>query len=74
METNKVRAVEMPDGSYIRVDDCGSFIDASVITKDGKEELLVSIGYDADEGLRVLVYDAKHEEPVYIHKADTASK
>lgn len=74
METNKVRAVEMPDGSYIRVDDCGNFIDASVINKDGREDLLVSIDYDKDKGLRVLVYDSEHEEPIYTHKVDTTRK
>ena len=79
IEIQKAIVMRLPDGSYIQIaryDD--NYIDGNEQTQkwmsvdisrvypDKKEELLASVDFDNTMGLRTLVFDSAHEDPIFI--------
>lgn len=70
MHVGTIRAMTLPDGSYIEIEDYEGkdtpwrSVDITLVRADGKRELLNSIDFDDVHGLRTLIYDAVHCEPV----------
>jgi len=80
-------AFYLPDGSYIKTETHSGDVNAHesdernwdaldvyLIDRDGKKDLLCSVDYEDQKGLRVLVYDEESEEPVYKHPADIGTE
>lgn len=75
----------LPDGSYFQaVSSSGEVgahesdtrqwtaMDVHLIRPDGRDILLCSADYEKRKGLRILIHDEEHEEPVYEHLAFSA--
>lgn len=84
LKVERAIAFTLPDGSYIKVETTGtgregaeagpddwSALDVTLVRKDESESLLCGIEYDTQKGLRTLVYDDKHENPVFIKTQNT---
>lgn len=78
MEVDKAKAFRLPDGSYIKMETSEGDVnaskrrerswrtlDVSLVRPSGIEEVLCCFDYEGRKGLRVLVYDEEHEEPVF---------
>lgn len=71
MKVEKAKMFHLPDGSYIRVETSESDAkhwrasDLHLILPDGRDILFCGIEYEDRLGLRVLLFDEEHEEPVH---------
>lgn len=83
LKVERAIAFTLPDGSYIKVETTGtgregaeagpddwSALDVTLVRKDESESLLCSVEYDKQKGIRTLVYDDEHENPVFIKDAE----
>lgn len=69
MQVDKAKAFQLPNGAYIKVSseegvDWKS-LDVSLVGPCGKEQILCSVDYEKRNGLRTIVFDEEHEDPVY---------
>lgn len=78
MQIEKARAFYLPDGSYLKVETFGDenggarikengwrSMDVRLIRPDGKDALICAVEYDREKGLRTLLFDEEHDEPIY---------
>ena len=78
LEVQKAIAMRLPDGSHIKIETFdGKYadgnnrnrpwmsIDISRVWPDKKEVLLASVDYDESKGLRTLVFDKTHADPIF---------
>lgn len=79
LKVEKAIAFTLDDGSHIQISTDGNgkegrpigreewkALDISLVSEDGKEEILCSVEYDGRLGLRTLVFDKEHRDPVFI--------
>ena len=81
LKVEKAIAFTLDDGSHIQIRTDGNgeegrpmrredwkALDVSLVTADGKEEVLCSVEYDGRIGLRTLVFDKEHRDPVFVQE------
>ena len=87
MEIDKAKAFRLPDGCYLKMqtsegrvnanekdDRNWRSLDVSLIRPSGIEEVLCCFDYEDQKGLRILVYDEEHEEPIFEHLVSVDSE
>lgn len=75
----KMKAFELPDGSFIRAESSGGSVgahpgdsrtwqslDVYLVRSDGVEDILCCVEFEDGQGLRTLVFDEKADEPIFI--------
>lgn len=80
MEIDKAKAFHLPDGCYLKMQTSEGKVnanekderrwrslDVSLVRSSGIEEVLCCFDYEDQKGLRILVYDDEHENPVFEH-------
>lgn len=78
MQIERARAFYLPDGSYIKAETFGGGVNANetddrhwksldlhLIRPDGQDILFCGIEYEDGIGLRTLLFDAEHDEPIH---------
>lgn len=78
IQLEKARAFHLPDGSYIKaetfsgdanINEAGKrhwkSLDLHLVRPNGQDMLFCGIEYEDGIGLRTLLFDAEHDEPIH---------